>query len=66
MTRLPTRKVTVGAMAGAVVAIAAWASKAYAAVEIPADVAIALTTLLTFVVQYFVPDAEPHEPEEPQ
>jgi len=54
----PTRKVMVGVAAGAFMTIVAWASKAFANVEIPADVALAGSTVLVFVVQYFIPDSE--------
>jgi hypothetical protein len=52
----PSRKVTVGLVAGSVMTILAWCSKTYAGVEIPAEVALAGATVITFVLQYFVPD----------
>lgn len=52
----PSRKVTVGLVAGAVMTIIAWASKAYAGVEIPAEVALAGATVITFILQYMVPN----------
>jgi len=54
----PTRKVSAGILAGAIVAVAAWASKSYAQVEIPTEIGMAITTIVTFVVQWTVPDAE--------
>jgi len=55
---VPNRKVAVGGIAGAVMTIAAWASKAYANVEIPAEVALAGSTIIVFALQYMVPNAE--------
>lgn len=54
----PSRKVTVGLVAGSVMTILAWCSKQYAGVEIPAEVALAGATVINFVLQYFVSDAE--------
>lgn len=54
----PNRKVVVGAAAGAAMTIIAWCSKAYAGVEIPAEVALAGSTIMVFMLQYFVPNAE--------
>jgi len=53
----PTRKVAVGAFAGFVVVIAAWASRTYAKVEIPAEVGMAIQGVITFALQWWVPDA---------
>lgn len=53
----PSRKVTIGLVSGAIMTIVAWASKAYAGVEIPADVALAGATVINFIFQYFIPDA---------
>lgn len=53
----PSRKVTVGLVAGSLMTILAWASKQYAGVEIPAEVALAGATVITFALQYFVRNA---------
>lgn len=58
----PNRKVTVGLVSGSVMTILAWASKQYAGVEIPADVALAGATVINFALQYFIPDAPSEEP----
>lgn len=50
------RKVTVGLASGALMTILAWASKQYAGVEIPADVALAGATVINFVLQWAVPN----------
>lgn len=59
MSIAPTRKVAIGAVAGAAMIIIAWCAKAFGKVELPAEVAMAGTTIITAVVQYFVPDAAP-------
>lgn len=51
------RKVTAGLWSGAVMAILAWVSKQFFAVEVPADVALAGATIITGVIQYFIPNA---------
>lgn len=52
----PDRKVTTGLMAGAVMTILAWISKTFAGVEIPAEVALAGSTVIVFFLQYYVPN----------
>jgi hypothetical protein len=52
----PDRKVNVGLVAGALMTIVAWASKQYAGVEIPAEVALAGATVIVFMLQYMVPN----------
>jgi hypothetical protein len=54
----PSRKVAVGLLAGAVMTILAWVSKTYTGIEIPAEVALAGSTVITFAIQYFVVDKE--------
>ena len=55
----PTRKVTLGAVTGAATAILVWVLNEFnylpGGTDIPGDIGAALTTLLTFVVSYFVP-----------
>lgn len=58
----PSRKVTVGLVSGSVMTILAWASKQYAGVEIPAEVALAGATVINFILQYAVPDAAEEPP----
>jgi mannose/fructose/N-acetylgalactosamine-specific phosphotransferase system component IIC len=53
----PDRKVSVGLLAGATMSVIAWASQQFSGVAIPADVAIAGATIISFVIQYFVPHA---------
>lgn len=55
---MPNRKVVIGAAAGALMTVVAWASNAFAGVVIPAEVALASSTVLVFVLQYLIPNAE--------
>ena len=52
---LPTRKVTAGALAGAVTVIGVAIAEAFGVV-VPAEVASSITTVLAFVASYFVRD----------
>ena len=52
----PDRKIQVGAGMGGLAAILVWAANTYAGVDIPAEVGIGLSTFITFVAQYFVPN----------
>jgi len=53
----PNRKVSVGALAGAITVLVVWATHTFAPeVEIPPAVASALTMILTVVMSYFVPE----------
>ena len=56
-TALPNRKITYGAAVNAFTGIGVWALNTYyLVVDIPAEQAVAIATVLTFVVQYFVND----------
>jgi hypothetical protein len=52
----PDRKVTVGLVAGAIMTILAWCSGEFAGVTIPAEVALAGSTVILFALQYLVPN----------
>lgn len=54
----PSRKVALGGMAGALATILVWVSKAFGDVEVPAEIAVALSAVFTFILQYIVPDKE--------
>ena len=43
-------------LAGAIVAIVAWALKAFAGVDLPAEVVSASIVIVAFIVGYFVPE----------
>ena len=51
---LPTNKVAAGTLAAAVSVLLVWVLGIW--VEVPAEVASALTTVLGFVAAYFVPE----------
>jgi hypothetical protein len=56
----PYRKVSAGALAGALSIILVWVVNAFVLPEsnpLPGEVASAITTVLTFVVGYVVPEA---------
>ena len=50
----PTRKVTSAGLAGALTVVAVWILQAATAIEVPAEVAAAITTVLTFATGYLV------------
>ena len=52
----PDRKVAVGAGMGGLAAMTAWGINAFTGVVVPAEVAVAFSTFLSFIVQYFVPN----------
>ena len=56
---LPSRKVGAGALAGALSVILVWIINTFVltgSVKITGEVASAITTILTFLVGYFVPE----------
>ena len=58
----PTRKVGAGALAGALSIILVWALNSFAftdpnGMKITGEIASALTTIMTFVTGYFVPES---------
>ncbi len=56
---LPSRKVGAGALAGALSVILVWIINTFVltgSVKITGEVASAMTTILTFLVGYFVPE----------
>jgi putative flippase GtrA len=57
-TPLPTRKVAAGTLAAAVSVLAVWVLGIW--VDVPAEVASALTTVLGFVAAYLIPDRALH------
>ena len=52
----PTNKVVAGVLAGAITAIGVWALKNYGHADMPAEIQAAAQVIVTFIVQYFVPD----------
>ena len=51
----PNTKVAAGGLAGGLSLLVVWGVGA-AGIEVPAEVAAALTTIITFAVSYFVPE----------
>jgi len=54
----PIRKVSAGALAGAGTTLFIWLVKSAWSVDVPAEVASALTVILTFGVSYQVPASD--------
>ena len=57
---LPSRKVGAGALAGALSVVLVWIINTFVltgSMKITGEVASAMTTILTFLVGYFVPEA---------
>lgn len=52
----PDRKVQVGAINGAIMAIIAWIVGEFTSVQIPPEIAVAGSTIIGFVLAYFVPN----------
>lgn len=52
------RKVAVGAAVGGLVSVIVWAADTFAGVKVTAEAAVGLSTALTFVVQFLVPNQE--------
>lgn len=53
MPEMPTRKVNVGALAGALSLIVVWLIG-----DVPGEVAVAFSTVASFALSYVVPNAE--------
>lgn len=51
-TAIPTRKVTAGVIVGSFCTIVFWITKAIWKLEVPAEAAVAITTIATFCVSY--------------
>ena len=54
----PVRKVAAGAIAGATMTVILFGIKSVLKADVPADVASALTVLLTFGISYMTPAAD--------
>lgn len=55
-TATPTRKVATAGISGAIVAIIFWLVGLVSDVEIPPEVAAAVTTIVAFALSYLVPE----------
>jgi hypothetical protein len=58
---VPTQKVTTAGAAGALVTIVVWLVGAFTSVEVPGEVAAALTTIVAFAAAYLVRETRPAE-----
>ena len=58
MSVKPHRKVAAGALAGAAITVIVFGMKSLMKTDVPADVASALTVLLTFGISYMTPAAD--------
>lgn len=52
----PDRKITASALAGATTVVFAWMLREFSGVEMPAEVASAVTVIVSFLVGYVVPN----------
>lgn len=55
---LPTNKVAAGAVTGALTAIIVWVVRQWGQVEMPPEIAVAVSTVLSFIVSYMTPPNE--------
>lgn len=55
---MPSRKISSSALAGGLSIILVWGIKQWGNIEMPGEVASGLTTVLSFIVGYLVPEAE--------
>lgn len=56
----PSTKVTTGAIAGAIVVFLLWVAKSTGLVDdMPEEVAVAISTVVSFVLSYVVPETNP-------
>jgi hypothetical protein len=54
-TAAPTQKVMAGTLAGSLTAIAVWAIREAWKIDLPGEVASALTVILTLITSWFTP-----------
>lgn len=52
------RKVAVGAAVGGAVSVIVWAADTFGGIKISGEAAVGLSTALTFIVQFLVPNQE--------
>lgn len=53
---VPTRKVGAGALGGAISYVLVWALGEFGGFELEPGFAVAVTTIISFVLSYFVPE----------
>ena len=52
----PTRKVNAGGVTASLAVVIAWSAKEFWRVEVPTEIGIAMAGILTYIIQYLVPD----------
>ena len=57
-TAKPIRKISYGALVGAVVTLVVWLIETLGKITVPAYIAVALSTILTFVISYLIPPSD--------
>jgi len=57
-SQLPTNKTVAGGLAGALTMIVVWALHQWGKVDVPAEIAVAISTVLSFAVSWSTPPAE--------
>lgn len=57
----PQRKVLAGGLTGAITSLVVWILQANG-IEVPAEQAVSILTIITFVVSYLVPNAPETKP----
>ena len=55
MTPQPDKRVTLGALGGALGILIVWLLSVIAHIQVPAEAAMALQTLVIFIVQWYMP-----------
>lgn len=54
---MPQRKVMAGGLAGAFVMVVVWALGEFAEILVPGEIAVAMSTVVSFALSYLVPNA---------
>ena len=53
---MPTNKVNAGGITASLAVVVAWAAKEFWRIEVPTEIGIAMAGILTYIIQYLVPD----------
>ena len=65
-SNIPTAKVIAGGIAGALTTIIVWGVQQWGGVTMPAEIAVAVSTVLSFLVSWWTPPAERDAPINPE
>ena len=55
-TMMPTNKVNAGGITASIAVVIAWSAKEFWRIEVPTEIGIAMAGILTYIIQYLVPD----------